>query len=242
MRGAIAAALGLLMFYPNSASAHEISSTSFSPRPMVSDVNTIALLLETDTLRNHNIITISAVGCGAFRIAMRDQIVENTQFLHQVFGYAPPAEIDAVEIGDFISFEVEVFREFGANDAAVNLLIQTIEEFPTLPSSSPAMEGSLSDELVQLADITCNVRNAAPGNMEEVATEEGHEYARTVGMALLGLGAMAADGAVAVVSIEGGPAAIAGASVLGMISGGWGWDRLKEGANAVSDIWERIFN
>lgn len=213
--------------------AHDTSGQFFRPEPVVSDLNAITVRLAKETLSNADVLIISSVGCATARVAIRDEVGAKARTL--LADYPTADEIGAIEAAAFIDYERDAFSAYGANEAALHFLTQRIEVEASVPSTSPAEDSELKDELLLMEEITCDVRAKTPKNLAENAGKEEKAYAQAVGKAVLGIGAIVADGAI---TVETGGV---GAAIFGIVSGGWGWNRVEEAVPVLKKLWDSVF-
>ncbi|MCH2395198.1 hypothetical protein [Oceanibaculum sp.] len=209
-------------------------SARFYPVDVVSDVNVISSLLAKDSLNNNDIITISAVSCGAIRVAKLDSLPSNFDVLIKDNGYPDRQQLNSLSIEEFINFEEDWLRRFGAADATVALLESSVAKSPQFPNDINV--GLFSEWITVLERVSCDVRARKPSNSDAVAGDREKKYAETLGMAVFGIAVIVVDGFVVVET--GG----LGTSVIGMASGGWGWNRVEEAFPIIMELWESLFN
>ncbi|KIC41584.1 hypothetical protein RA27_10125 [Ruegeria sp. ANG-R] len=224
----------LVFCLPVASNAHEVGNTDFSPFASIDDLNAIAAIAEKGEWTKGDVRYVSNVSCGTFRVALQNLVLENTQNLQNEFGYPSEEELFAIELEEFVSFEVEAFREAGATDITLALLSGKIADNFDLPKTTSLVETEPVPVVQAIEDAACTFRNVQPDELSEPATPEETEFGEALGDAVLGLGAIVVDGWITTQS--GGLAA----GVLGIASGGWGWNRIEEAAPTIFERLGRI--
>lgn len=233
MRHIAAFIIALTLFHPEASSAHDVESGSFNAAPLIGDMEVIASALKEERLTNYNVMVVAGATCAAMRTAQRDLVASNAaDFLNE--NYPSADEVQAVDPREFAAFERQAFKKLNASDAVVTYVSYRIDENPLIPESSPALETSLEDEISETADVACEARQLPLGDPSAQAGDNEEAFARQLGLAAAGVTAIVVD---AVYTVQTGGA---GAAVLGIVSGGWGWNRVEEAVPAIKELWRSL--
>jgi hypothetical protein len=233
MRGAMhigtIAIVVIMLCASHSGSAHEIKQEQYSHEELVSDVNALGTRFSPNSISNTDVIFVSSVTCAAMRTAIRENLPERIGLLLRK-RYPSVEEIKNIDTMDFITYEQEAFSNLGTDKQALDLVYWSIQEDPFIPPIAPPEDGALIKSMTAIEGISCALRAAQLGPPTEPAASEMAFLTRALVNAVVGLAVMVVDAKIAVDTV--GLASI----VLGMASGGWGWNRIEEAASEALEI------
>lgn len=219
----------LAMSLVSSASfAHELPA-EISAQAVISDLDIVAARLTRGQLTNSDVVVISSVACGTMRVAMRERYIQRIGAALQA-NYPSPERVSEIQIAEFISFEAKTLRGLGASERSVGLVVKSIEENPFPPTEMPPAEVTVMvDHVAELEEKACSARAEAASTPNETAPATLAAIGECLGKSVMGMAVMVGNFAVGAALVEvTGPV---GSYVIGTISGGWGWDRIKEGCS-----------
>jgi hypothetical protein len=209
------------------ADAQELYPDLFDARGYVDDLNVVAENWgEAPT--NTNVRMIASVSCATLRKLAADEL-----FLHLGRWIAseeyPEEEIVAgIELGEFMNFELNAFKEAGATEAAMELVELTILEKAQLRISAPSFDAELPISS-GARERFCGARALRDTVPEEPADDGQLLLASSMVDTAVGIAMMSVDAAISVGS--GG----ADAAYIAILSGGVGYDLTKRGLGGTGN-------
>jgi hypothetical protein len=165
------------------------------------------------------------------RTAIREQFAERIGPILRE-RYPSSEDIENIATMDFVAFEEDALSSLGATKQALELVHWSIQEDPFIPPNPPAEDGALVENMTAVEGISCELRAAQLGDLAEPAAPEAASLTRALANAVVGTAVIVIDAKIAVDTA--GLASV----ILGMASGGWGWNRVEEGASEALEIWQ----
>lgn len=201
------------------AIGQDISPEAFDARGYVADLNAVSENWHEGELTNSDIVIIAAVGCSTLHKIKADDLMGHAARWINAVGYPEPNLIENTQMQDFITFEVDAFKEAGATDATLNLLDKALRERAILPVEAPSFELMLNGAEEQY----CGARLLNGADPGAPASEAQVVLAGSVVDSAVGASMIAVDAVISTGS------AGADAGFIAILSGGVGYDLLKRG-------------
>jgi hypothetical protein len=219
-------------------SASVAQSQQFDEQTWASDLAAVAPYLNRDNLSNGEVAQVAAIACGALREARHTRVLLRLERLMQeqypnrsVMGQF---EKNPKTLGEFLDFERKILRDAGVDRDAANAIVNFIGRSPNIPVTPPKNGTELVERLRVVESTACDLRiTASRRSQNETARSNDQSTARALVTGVVGVGVMVVDAGVAVSVSATGIGALP-ATVLAMVSGGWGWNRVEAAISKLS--------
>lgn len=201
------------------ANAQEGPITRGEARLLLGDVDALALYIRKEVVTSEDVRMVAAIGCSSMRIAMARRLPERIEPMIREM-YPSPGELAEVSYEEFLQFEQQMLTSLEASERAGGLILVYLQEtqgtFDDLP------ELPLDKVVLAIEDASCTLRSQPVIDQNAQAPIEERSAAEWIARCVVGLAVLTGD---AFVTVETGGAA---AAILGIVSGGWGWNRCEE--------------
>lgn len=236
MRWLSIAIIVLSALFSGAAIAQKGELPGWNYKHYVDDANSIANYLMGEKMSVADVAAVASIGCDAFQAARKDNFFENSSRLIQVASSENDA-IKKIEFSKFKDFERENFRKAGAQKPAMYLLERLFMERPSFPASFADLKPLQYSGRIEA--LVCRVSQTAaaeiskdPAINESPVSSDQKVIAEAIGWMVIGASVMAVNG---YVSVQSGGYVFA---VMGIASGGWGWNRIEDAYKTL----EKSFN